>query len=335
MKSIWSLLSAAWIATIAAVAASPAQAQAQTQPSSGALSSPLRLVVGFPPGGALDTLARALAEQLRLGGEGPVIVDNRPGAATQISIEHVKRSPPDGKTVLLSSNAPLVIFPMTYRQLSYDVDRDFIPVAHLAEVPSVISAGADRPYKTLQEYAKWVRANPSQASVGLTSLGGVLHFAVLGMSKTVGVPLNPVPYKGGAALVTDLIGGHVPLGTDALASQLELHRSGKVRILAVSGTRRNPSLPDVPTAREAGLDAFEHATASYSAFVPAGTPAEVVQRLERAFVAAMQQPQVRNAMSRAGLEATGLPGATVARTLSAEREFWRPLVQASGFRSEP
>jgi len=271
MKSIWNLLSATWISTIAAAAAWPAQAQAQTPASSGTGSSPLRLVVGFPPGGALDTLARTLAEQLRLGGEGPVIVDNRPGAATQISIEHVKRSPP----------------------------------------------------------------NPSQASVGLTSLGGVLHFAVLGMSKTVGVPLNPVPYKGGAALVTDLIGGHVPLGTDALASQLELHRAGKVRILAVSGTRRNPSLPDVPTAREAGLDAFEHATASYSAFVPAGTPAEVVQRLERAFIAAMQQPQIRNAMTRAGLEATGLPGATVARTLSVEREFWRPLVQASGFRSEP
>lgn len=332
MTSIRHLLGAAWIAAIATVAAAPAHAQAPASSASGA--NPLRLVVGFPPGGALDTLARAVAEQLRLGGEGAVIVDNRPGAATQISIEYVKRSPPDGRTVLLSSHAPLVIFPMTYRQLPYDVDRDFIPVAHLAEVPSVISAGADRPYKTLPEYAKWVHANPSQASVGLTSLGGILHFAVLGMGKTVGVPLNPVPYKGGAALVTDLIGGHVPLGTDALASQLELHRAGKLRILAVSGTRRHPSLPDVPSAREAGLDAFEHGTASYSAFVPAGTPPEAVQRLERAFIAAVQQPQVKSAMSRAGLDVTGLPGATVARTLGAEREFWRPLVQASGFRSD-
>jgi tripartite-type tricarboxylate transporter receptor subunit TctC len=124
------------------------------------------------------------------------------------------------------------------------------------------------------------------------------------------------------------------LSTDALASQLELHRAGKVRILAVSGTRRNASLPDVPTAREAGIDAFDHANASYSAFVPAGTPAEVVARLERAFVAAMQQPQVRNLMTRTGLEATGLPGAMVSRTLSEERAYWRPLVQASGFRSD-
>ena len=324
-------LSTLWIAALTAVAVAPAPAQAQASIGG---ANPLRLVVGFPPGGALDTLARALAEQLRLGGEEQVIVDNRPGAATRISIEHVKRSPPNGRTVLLSSNAPLIIFPMTYRHLAYDVDRDFIPVAHLAEVPTVISAGADRPYKTLQEYVSWVRANQSQASVGLTSLGGALHFAVLGMGRTLGVPLKPVPYKGGAPLLADLIGGHVPLSTDALASQLELHRAGKVRILAVSGTRRNASLPDVPTAREAGIDAFDHANASYSAFVPAGTPAEVVQRLERAFVAAMQQPQVRSAMTRAGLEATGLPGAAVTRTLSAERDFWRPLVQASGFRSE-
>ncbi|HSV60050.1 MAG TPA: tripartite tricarboxylate transporter substrate-binding protein [Variovorax sp.] len=320
-----------WIAaiTVLAVTAAPAQAQA---PTAGA--NPLRLVVGFPPGGALDTLARSLAEQLRQGGEEQVIVENRPGAATRISIEHVKRSAPNGRTVLLSSNAPLIIFPMTYRNLAYDVDRDFIPVAHLAEVPTVISAGADRPYKTLQEYVSWVRTNKSEASVGLTSLGGTLHFAVLGMARTVGVPLSPVAYKGGAPLVADLIGGHVPLSTDALASQLELHRAGKVRILAVSGTRRNASLPDVPTAREAGIDAFDHANASYSAFVPAGTPAEVVQRLERAFVAAMQQAQVKSAMARAGLEATGLPGAAVTRTLNTERDFWRPLVQASGFRSE-
>jgi tripartite-type tricarboxylate transporter receptor subunit TctC len=329
MKSIRHLLAVASLATMAALAANPASAQT---PATNA--TPLRLVVGFPPGGALDTLARALADQLRLAGMGTVIVENRPRASTRISIDSVKRSQPDGRTVLLSSNAPMVIFPMTYRRLDYDVDRDFIAVAQLAEVPTVISAGADRPYKTLQEYVSWVRANPSQGSIGLTSLGGTLHFAILGMGRTVGVPLRPVAYKGGAPLVTDLVGGHVPVATDALASQLELYRAGKIRILAVSGTHRNPALPDVPTVREAGIDAFDHANASYSAFVPAGTPPEVVQRLERAFVAAMQKPQMKVLLSRVGLEATGLPGATVTRTLHAEREFWRPLVQASGFRNE-
>ncbi|MBP0624060.1 tripartite tricarboxylate transporter substrate binding protein [Cupriavidus sp. LEh25] len=329
MKSIRHLLA---LVAVAVLAANPACAQSPA--ATGSATTPLRLVVGFPPGGALDTLARALADQLRLAGMGTVIVENRPGASTRISIDAVKRSQPDGRTVLLSSNAPMVIFPMTYRRLDYDVDRDFIAVAQLAEVPTVISAGADRPYKTLREYVNWVRANPSQGSIGLTSLGGTLHFAILGMGRTVGVALRPVAYKGGAPLVTDLVGGHVPLATDALASQLELYRAGKIRILAVSGTHRNPALPDVPTAREEGIDAFDHANATYSAFVPAGTPPEAVQRLERAFVAAMQKPQMKVLLSRVGLEATGLPGATVTRTLHAEREFWRPLVQASGFRNE-
>jgi tripartite-type tricarboxylate transporter receptor subunit TctC len=316
-----------FLAAMAAFAGGSAVAQS-------ASSTPLRLIVGFPPGGALDMLARAIAEQFRSAGESQVLVENRPGAATRISIESVKRAPPDGRTVLLSSNAPLVLFPMTYRQLAYDVDKDFVPVAHLVEVPTVISAGTDRPYRTLQEYVSWVRAHPSQANVGITSLGGLMHFAVLGMGKSVGVPMKPVAYKGGAPLVTDLAGGHVPLSADALASQLELHRGGKVRILAVSGTRRVHWLPDVPTAREAGIDGFDHANASYSAFVPAGTPPDVVLRLEKAFIAAMQKPDVKAAMTRAGMEATGLPGAQVTRILDAERQFWRPIVQASGFRSE-
>ena len=303
-------------------------------PASAAPAMPLRIVVGFPPGGALDMLARAVAEQLRAAGEEQVLVENKPGASTRISIDYVRSAAPDGRTVLLSSNAPLVIFPMTYRSLKYDVDRDFIAVAHLAEVPTVVSAGADRPYRSLQDYIAWARAHPTQASVGLTSLGGTLHFAVLGMAREIGVPLTPVPYKGGAPLVTDLVGGHVPLSTDALASQLELHRSGKVRILAVSGLTRNAALPDVPTLHEAGVAAFDHANAAYGAYVPTGTPPDVVRKLESALIAAVRSPQVKEALSRAGLEASGLPGKDLHRVLDEERRFWRPIVQASGFRGE-
>lgn len=320
-------LAAAALLVLLAVFALPVSAQRP-----GAV--PLRLVVGFPPGGALDMLARAVAEQLRAGGEEQVLVENRPGASTRISIDAVRTAAPDGRTVLLSSNAPLVIFPMTYRRLTYDVDRDFIPVAHLAEVPTVISAAADRPFRSLRDYIAWVREDPARATVGLTSLGGLLHFSVLGMAREHGIPLTPVPYKGGAALVTDLVGGHVPLSTDALASQLELHRSGKVRILAVSGTRRLAALPEVPTAREAGVNAFDHANAAYGAYVPAGTPPDVVQKLESALIAALRSPQVKDALSRGGLEATGLPGKDLGQTLAQERRFWRPIVQASGFRSE-
>ena len=323
-------LAASALLVFLAVFALPVSAQ---RPAA-APATPLRLVVGFPPGGALDMLARAVAEQLRAAGEEQVLVENKPGASTRISIDSVRTAAPNGRTVLLSSNAPLVIFPMTYRSLNYDVDRDFIPVAHLAEVPTVISASADRPYRSLQDYIAWARAHPTQANVGLTSLGGALHFAVLGMGRELGLSFMPIPYKGGAPLVTDLVGGHVSLSTDALASQLELHRSGKLRILAVSGLRRNAALPDVPTLHEAGVNAFDHANAAYGAYVPAGTPPDVVRKLESALIAATRNPQVREALGRVGLEATGLPGKDLRRVLDEERRFWQPIVQASGFRSE-
>ena len=303
---------------------------AHAQPS----TEPLKLVVGFAPGGALDTLARAVAEQLRKSTGQPVLVENRPGASTRLSIDYVKKAPPDGNTVLLASTAPFVIFPMTYKRVNYDVERDFIPVAHLVQFPSVLSTSAAKPYKTLPQYIEWIKAHPGDGWVGLTSLGGGLHFSVLAMSKEIGVPLNPVPYKGGAPLVTDLIGGQVPLGTDALASHLELHRGGKVRILAVSGTRRNKLLPDVPTVKEAGIKGFDHATFSYSAYVPAGTPPAVIKRLERALVSAVNERGVYAQLMSLGLEPTGLDGPTVRKQLRDERAFWKPVVEASGFKSE-
>ena len=296
--------------------------------------APIRLVIGFPPGGALDSLARSLAEDMRTTLKEPVLVENRPGASTRISIEAVKAARPDGRTILLGSTPPFVLFPMTYARLNYDVDKDFIPVAHLAIVPSVLSAGAGQPFKTVPEYVAWIKKNPAGASVGLTNLGGGLHFSVLQLSKAIGVPLAPVTYKGGAPLATDLVGGHVPLSADALASQLELHRAGKLRVLGVAGTRRLSWLPDVPTIKESGYDAFDRANAAYAAFVPAGTPKDVAARLEAALLAAMRNPQVRAQVDRMGLEPTGLPGAEVTRIMNEDRAYWRPIVKASGFRSE-
>lgn len=309
-------------------------AHAQPAVPGGASGEPLKLVVGFAPGGALDSLARIMAEQLRKTTGRPVVVDNRPGASTRLSIDYVKRAAPDGNTVLIASSAPFVIFPMTYKRVNYDVEKDFVPVAHLVEFPSVISAGVAQPYKTVPQYVEWLRAHPKNGWVGLTSLGGGLHFSILAMSKEIGLPMSPIPYKGGAPLATDIIGGQVPIGTDALASQLELHRGGKVRILAVSGTRRNRLLPDVPTVKEAGISGFDQATFSYSAYVPAGTPPAVVKKLERALIDAVSERRAYAQLMSMGLSPTGLDGATVRTQLRAERTFWRPIVEASGFKNE-
>ena len=274
-------------------------AQAQDKP-------PLKLVVGFPPGGALDNLARALAEQLRTSTGETVLVENRPGAATRLAIDSVKRAPADGRTVLLGSSAPFVLFPMTYRRLDYDVDRDFLPVAHLVDVPTVISTASGSPYQTIATVhgVGAGSAGPRQRGPHQSRWCAPLFHP--GARQGDRHPTHTGPHKGGAPLVTDLVGGHVPLATDALASQLELHRAGKVRILAVSGTQRNRALPDVPTLKESGIDAFAHANAWYGAFVPAGTPKATVLALEKAFMAAVQQPQVQSQLQRAGLEPTGL-----------------------------
>ena len=315
-------------ALFACIAPASAQAPAASQ-------SPVRIVIGFPPGGATDNLARVLADQLRNSTGETVVVENRPGASSRLAIESVKRASPDGKTILIASTAPFVIFPMTYkRPLGYDVDKDFVPVAHLVNIPTMVSTGPNQPYKTLPEYIAWLREHPGQNSVGLNSLGGILHFALLQLGKNIGVPLNLVAYKGGAQLATDTVGGHIRLGTDALASQLELHRGGKLRIMAVSGNRRFPSLPDVPTLKEAGVDAFDYASASFGAYLPAGTPRQIVDNLERALLAAMRKPQVQAQLASLGLEPTGLPGTELARMLQAERKFWQPIVESSGFKNE-
>jgi tripartite-type tricarboxylate transporter receptor subunit TctC len=295
---------------------------------------PTRLVVGVPPGGPLDNLARALAEQLRMSLNEPVLVENKPGASTRLAIDAVKNARADGKTILIGSTPPFVLFPMTYSRLTYDVDRDFVPLAHLAYIPMVLSTGAQQPFRTLPEYVTWLRQHTDQGGIGLTNLGGTLHFSVLSLAREAGLPLSAVSYRGGAPLVTDLIGGHIPAAADALAAHLELHRTGKVRILAVAGPQRVRWLPDVPTFKESGYKGFDHANASYAAFVPAGTPKDVTAKLEQAVLAAMKTPAVRDQLERMGLDATGLPGAEVQRVMQSERSFWRPVVAASGFKSE-
>ncbi|MBO9642012.1 MAG: tripartite tricarboxylate transporter substrate binding protein [Pseudacidovorax sp.] len=294
---------------------------------------PYRLVIGFPPGGALDGLARALAEELRVSLNETVLVDNRPGASTRISIEYVKNARPDGRTLLLVGTPSLVLFPMTYARLNYDAKKDFVPLAHLATVPNVVSTAPNAPYASMAEYARWIKANPTANGVGMTNLGGVLHFSVLKMSQQLGVKLEPVTYKGGAPLATDIMGGHVPLGTDALASQLELHRGGKLRILGVGGTQRLPWLPDVPTVRESGIDGFDRAVAVYGAFAPAGTPKEVIGRLEAAMTAAMKSRAVADRVERLGMVPTGLPGATLAQSMDEDARYWAPVVKESGFKA--
>ncbi|CAG2155716.1 hypothetical protein LMG31506_05481 [Cupriavidus yeoncheonensis] len=293
--------------------------------------TPTRIVVGFAAGGALDIFARTLAEKLRVSLNTPVLVENRPGASARLALDTVRRAHPDGKTILISPAPPFTIFPLTYRQLPYDPDKDLVPVAYLADVPLIASTGTGQPYRTMQEYLAWVKRQPARGGVGLVTLGGTIHFGVLTLGKEIGVPLLPTAYRGAVMMLTDEIGGTLPLGIDAVAGQMELYRAGKIRFLGVTGTKRTSLLPDVPTLAEAGAPGFESASGWYSAFVPAGTPPATVAQLEKALLDAIRSTDVRDKMAALGMEMNGQPAATLRRMIRDQRAQWKPVVEASGF----
>ncbi len=324
---MWTRIASFHAAAVLALAASllPVSAAAASA------DTPTRLVIGFAPGGALDIFARTLAEKLRVSLGTPVLVENRPGASARVALENVKRAAPDGRTVLISPAPPFTIFPLTYKRLSYDPDKDLIPVAYLADVPLVASASVNRPYRTMQEYIAWVKRHPDNGGVGLVTLGGTIHFGVLSLSQAIGVPLLPTAYRGAAMMLTDEIGGTLPLGIDAVAGQMELYRAGKIRFLGVTGSRRSALLPDVPTLAESGAPGFETASGWYSAFVPADTHPDTVAKLEKALLDAVKDRGVHEKMAALGMETNGQSGAALRKLIADQRAQWKPVIGASGF----
>jgi len=295
--------------------------------------APMKIVIGFPAGGALDNMTRALAEKLRLELNRPIIVENRPGAGTQLAVRAVANSDPNGNTILISPATPFVLFPLTYDSLPYDPDKDLVPVAHLADTPLVASTSVDSPYSSMQEYIDWVRKHPNQSGVGMVSLGGTLHFGLLRLNQNAGLQLMPVAYKGAPAMLADEIGGILPIGLDAVAAKSELERAGRIRYLGVSGTERSKLLPNVPTLLESGAPGFELSSGWYAAFVPAGTPAATVEKLEKAMIEIVQDPEFAEKMAQLGMETTGRTSSDLASSIKSQREKWRPIVEQSGFRA--
>lgn len=323
--SIRKIMSCLAAASLPAMLCLPAAAQAPDV---------TRIVVGFAPGGVADALARVMADKIRAQVGGTVLVENKAGASARLAVQAVKAAPANGKTILISSPSPISIFPLTYGKLGYDPDKDLIPVAHLAEVRLVASSGVNQPYKTMAEYIAWVKKNPAGQGVGLVTMGSPTHFGLLAMAKSIDVPLTPVPYKGTPPIITDLVGGSLPLSIDAIGAQMELYKAGKIRFLGVTGTERSPFFPEVPTLKEAGVTGFERATSWFAAFVPAGTPPATVARLEKALIDATKDPEVRAKMATLAMEMTGYSGDNLRKLIQAERAHWKPIAAASGFKGD-
>lgn len=290
----------------------------------------VRIIVGYAPGGGADQLARFYAERLRDVFAAPVVVENRAGAGGRIAAEAVARAAPDGATLLLTPLVLPVFAPLVYRDLPFDPERDFAPVAFVGRYQLAFAVGATHPARSMAAFADWARAHPAQAAFGSPGAGGMAHFLGVMIGRGLGVDLRHVAYRGGAPMVADVVGGQVAAGIDTHVELIELHRAGRVRILATSGASRAALTPEVPTMREAGLPEAEGG-GWYAFYAPAATPAPALARLGEALDAVTSRSDTRERFARIGIEAETSSPADLDRLAAADRARWGPVVRASGF----
>lgn len=306
--------------------ASPAFAQDK-------FDKPVRIVVGFPAGGTADLIARVVADKLKDSLGQPVVVDNRPGAIGRIAAEAVRNAPADGATIMVMPIGPMAVVPHVYKDVPYDPIRDFAPVALGATFQFAIAAGPESGAKNWSEFAAWVKANPGKASYATSGAGSLPHFFGVLLGREIGVNMVNVPYKGSAAYINDLLGGQIPAAIDAIADLTELHRAGRVKILASSGAKRSTALPEVPTFNELGVKNVE-AIGWFGFFAPAKTPKPIVDLLNRNINKALQAPDVVDRLTKLGMDpATGTPE-EFGKIVASDYAKWGPIVTASGFKPE-
>lgn len=296
------------------------------------LTKSARLIVGFPPGGSLDVVARLLVAHMR--GYAPSqIVENRPGAGGRIALEGLKGAEPDGSVMVLSPGDQLTLFPHVYQRLNYDPLRDFVPVTTVCTFPYVLAVGPMVPttVTTLVQFIDWCRANPKLATYGSPGAGTRPHFLGVVLAREAGFEFVHLPYKGGAAAMQDVIGGQIPAIITVVSNALPQVQSGKLRVLVTSAPQRSLLLPDVPTAREAGYPNME-AVEWFGIFLPAGTPAGVVGALHGAVQAALQSDAVKTGLARQSFDVAGLPSADLVKLIQTDTERWSGIVKASGFK---
>ncbi len=316
-----------------AMTAVAAAAFAMAAPAGAADAEPMHIIVATPPAApptAWRAVCRATApgRPRHRGGRKP---PRRLGA---LALDYVKRARPDGKTVFIGPSPLFTIFPLTYKKLSYDADKDLVPAAVLTDVPTAVATGVQQPYQNMKEYVGWARRNPGGASLGLATIGSAGHLGTVALGKAEGIAITPAPYRGASPMLVDVVSGNVSIGWDAVASMMPLYKGGKLRFLGVSGTRRAKALPEVPTMKEQGFSQYDHATSWYGVFVPAGTQPDVVAQVEKMFLAASANAATAAKLEALGLEVVARTGQEGRRRIQLERAAWKPIVEATGFQAE-
>ncbi len=314
------------VATAAAtLAALPLAALAQDKP-------PMKILVGFPPGGSADIVARLLADKLRVSLGQTVLVENKPGAAGRVALGELKRAAPDGQTLILAPSGAFVILPWVYKNVGYDPVKDFTPVARASTFDFAITAGPGAPAGDLKTILAWMKANPGKANIGNPGAGTVPHFTGVMLGQSVGIEITQVAYKGGAPLVNDLLGGQVPLSVDTPLETIEHHRAGKMRIVAVTGEARLKALPEVPTLKEQGINMS--ADAYFGVYGPPGMSADLTARLSRAVSDALRQSDVQEKILSLGLVPNYGSPEELAATQASHYKRWEGPIKTSGFTAE-
>lgn len=306
----------------AALACLPALAplRAQDRP-------PLRILVGFPPGGSADVVARAIGDAMR-DDLGAVIVENKPGAAGRLAIGLLKNARPDGQTVIIVPSPPMVLFPHLFKKLDYDPVKDFTPISQLALVQFGITAGPASGVKTIAEMLARIKTAPTPASFASPGEGSAAHLLGTMLGQATGSTLTHVPFAGGAPANAALLGGHVAYKIDAVSESTEFHRAGKATIIAVAGPRRDPQVPEVPTLKEAGINI--EASAWFGMYAPAGLSADLQQRLQNAAMKAVKRADVAERLLKLGFDPVGSSATELAAAQRADFSRWERPAKATG-----
>ncbi len=293
---------------------------------------PIKLVVPFGAGGATDVIGRAVAQAMSRNMGQQIVVENRPGAGGVIAGTMVAKAPPDGYTLLLGSIGMLAIGPNLRRDTPYDVATSFAPISLLSATPNLVVVHPSLKVGTLRELIDLAKASPGKIAYGSSGLATSTHLSGELFQAMAGVKLVHVPYRGGALALTDLRAGQIPLMFDTMSSVSAI-KAGQLKALAITSAKRSPLLPDVPTVQEAGLPGYQ--TSSWNGLMaPAGTPSEVLDRLNQEVLKALAQPDVRRALTNDGSEVTGSTPEEFGRTIAEETRRWGKLIRDAGIRVE-
>jgi tripartite-type tricarboxylate transporter receptor subunit TctC len=296
--------------------------QAQTGPT-------IRIIAGYAPGGNVDILARTFARTLSESLGRTVIVENKPGGGGQVAAEMLKAAAPDGNTLMMAPDAAAVVRPAAMKKPTFDPTRDFVAVVETGAQDYGFAVPASLPVKDLKEFQAWIKANPKEANYASAGIGGITHMASVLIGRSMDAPLQHVPFNGSAPAVNALVAGHVNATFQPIGTLVAQAQAGRIRVLAVSGTKRSEIFPNAPTFTEAG-----HPTVSivtwFGLFAPAGTPAAIVNQYNAAVIAAMKQPAIQTQMRTMGLETRELTAAQFGSEVKKDMDRWTAVVKAAG-----